>query len=258
LWIMCAGLGVFQDVTMRSIAEQVVLPDAGGTTYVDCELVNQKLTALPPPSAVYHVYCSDANPGAVELLTELANERNLKLTVSQERGCSSHRPSLPDDSCQWLHKMLGKMATEEDNMLIATAQLTNLSACDHMLLYLTAQTWTRGAESDTLANEVRETINLGVHLLLAHESKSSRRYDPDPHDGCCTDQACACIAPLQYQVRVDRRIGTRVSSTASSLALRVRPPLMCCNVASIHRLLWLSRAARGAIQAWCCWPSPLA
>jgi hypothetical protein len=65
-------------------------------------------------------------------------------------------------------------------MLAATAQLTNLSECDHMLLYLNSQTWTRGLESDTLANEVTEAMDLGVHLLLAHESASSRRSDPDP------------------------------------------------------------------------------
>ena len=43
-----AGIGIFQDVTMRLIAERL-LEDAAGTTYVDGELISHKLKALPPP-----------------------------------------------------------------------------------------------------------------------------------------------------------------------------------------------------------------
>jgi hypothetical protein len=113
-WMVCAGLGVFQDVTMRIIAERIVLPDACGTTYVDRELVNQHLKALPPPSAAnaYHVYYSEVNPGAVELLIELANERSIKLMFSQGQAPttsrSSRHPSVTDASRQWLPKMRGK------------------------------------------------------------------------------------------------------------------------------------------------------
>ena len=68
--------------------------------------------------------------------------------------------------------MLGKVTPQVDSTLRATAQLTDLAQCDHMLLYLTAQTWTRGAESDILAEEVMKAMDLHVHLLLAHESAS--------------------------------------------------------------------------------------
>jgi hypothetical protein len=182
--MVCAGLGVFQDVTMRLIAERVVVPDAGGTTYVDRELGNQKLKTLPPPSAAYHVYCSEANPGAVELITELASERNLKLVLSQTRAPhrSSRRPSLTDESRQWVNKMLRRVTPDKDSALEATAKLSDLAKCDHMLLYLNAQTWTRGAASDVLANEVSLAMDGGVHLLLAHESTSSR-LSPRPTTG---------------------------------------------------------------------------
>jgi hypothetical protein len=113
--------------------------------------------------------------GAVELMTELANGRSLKMVFSKERA--SRRPSLTGGSRHWLR---AKATPAMDSMLTATGQLTELSECDHMLLYLNAQTWTRGAESDTLANEVREAMDLGVYLLLAHESASSRLSDPDP------------------------------------------------------------------------------
>ena len=38
-----------------------------------------------------------------------------------------------------------------------------------MLLYLTSETWTRGIESPLLAAEVLKAMDLGVHILLAHE-----------------------------------------------------------------------------------------
>ena len=62
---------------MRLIAERL-LPNAAGTTYVDKELVSKPLTPLPPPKASYHVYCSAANnPGAAELMQEVAAARGM-------------------------------------------------------------------------------------------------------------------------------------------------------------------------------------
>jgi hypothetical protein len=173
---MCAGLGVFQDVTMRLIADRIVVQGACGTTYVDRELLSLTLNALPPPSSTYHIYCSEANPGAVELVTEVATERNLKLALSERASRRSSRSaSLTGESRQWLRKVLRNVMPEMGSTLAATATLTDLAECDRMLLYLNAQTWTRGAESDALAHEVAKAIDLDVHLLLAHESASSRR-----------------------------------------------------------------------------------
>jgi hypothetical protein len=42
-----------------------------------------------------------------------------------------------------------------------------------MLLYLTVKTWTHGAESDALGDELSEAMDLGVHILLAHEMPGS-------------------------------------------------------------------------------------
>ena len=61
-------IGLFQDVTMRLIAERL-LPDASDKMYVDGELISQKLRPLMPPShgRTHHVYCSPHNPGALGL-----------------------------------------------------------------------------------------------------------------------------------------------------------------------------------------------
>ena len=45
------------------------------------------------------------------------------------------------------------------------------AVCAHCVWYryLTSQTWTRGAESAALAAEITQAMDLGVHVLLAHE-----------------------------------------------------------------------------------------
>jgi hypothetical protein len=72
-------IGHFQDVTMRLIAERL-LPDASGRTYVDRELVSQTPEPLQRPLSVYH-NCSDVNPGAAELLEEVAKMRGFTLSM---------------------------------------------------------------------------------------------------------------------------------------------------------------------------------
>ena len=64
-------IGHFQDVTMRLIAERL-LPDAAGATYVDKEIVSQRLKPLHAPERAFHIYCSALNPGAVELISEVS------------------------------------------------------------------------------------------------------------------------------------------------------------------------------------------
>jgi hypothetical protein len=81
-----------------------------------------------------------------------------------------------------------------DSILAATAKRADLAECDHMLLYLNALTWTRGAESDILADEVAQAMDLGVHLLLAHESENSHRSHRDIRNAALTNSACI-VAP---------------------------------------------------------------
>ena len=55
---------------------------------------------------------------------------------------------------------------------LLTASFEELEVCEHMLLYLTDATWTRGSESAAFAHEVCEAMRMGVHLLLCHEFPS--------------------------------------------------------------------------------------
>ena len=141
-------IGHFQDVTMRLIANAILWPssEVSSSTYVDCELLSQQPVPLAPPRASYHVYASTINPRAAALVQEVANDRE----------CLMHEGKAIDKKAK--------------DVLYFTTDKADLCSCDHMLLYLTAETWTRGdAVSDALAAELIMAMELGVHVLLAHE-----------------------------------------------------------------------------------------
>lgn len=140
---------------MRLIAERLLDSDAG-TTYVDGELICHKLKMLPPPKDkhTYHVCCSDRNPGALALMEELAEKRSLQLRVAQEGS---------------LEPPVRTVCEPQEEVLFVTTNVNHLEECDHLLLFLTSQTWTRGDASEALADEIRRAMDLNVHVLLTHE-----------------------------------------------------------------------------------------
>ena len=105
---------------------------AGEATYVEGDITMHELF-LPPllPGKKYHIFCSEHNPGGMELLQELQNEKKLRLQITQ------------DDEC--------------------------LTQCNQMVVYLTQRTWSDGASSDALATQVEKAMRLRIPLLLAHE-----------------------------------------------------------------------------------------
>jgi hypothetical protein len=149
-------LSVFQDVTLRLIAARVLQHSrvAPGGTYVQGELSNKKLQPLRSPAHEngYHVYCSPHNAGALELVQEMA-------------AVLSMNP-------------------------LATESIDNIAMCDHMLVYLTALTWTSGNASAAFAKEVEHTMNAGVHILLAHEMSGCRGQEA--RHGCEFIQFFTC------------------------------------------------------------------
>jgi len=159
-------IGHFQDVTMRLIAERL-LPNASGATYVDRELVSRTILPLGPPRAEKHVYCSARNPGALELMLEVARARGLAahLASSDDGGGLEHIP----------------------NDLMITTDRSSLEVCDHMLLLLRRDTWTSGAVSAELGAEVLAAMEAGVHLLLAHEMPGLSCKDNEERKSCSFD-----------------------------------------------------------------------
>jgi len=162
-------IGHFQDVTMRLIAERLLPSNAIHATYVDNEITRRPSKPLPPPRASFHVYCSAFNLGALALMKEVAHELGLLL---REGETSQDLPSAPPAG-----------------VLCVTSDKGDLPLCDHMLLYLTSQTWTTG-ESPQLASEVEEARTLGVHVLLTHEMRGVGGQDQ--RDGCDFGVFFAC------------------------------------------------------------------
>jgi len=64
---------------------------------------------------------------------------------------------------------LAAHSAKTTDALHVTAEAAKLSECDHMLLYLTSQTWTRGEASAALGRELMKAMDLGVNVLLVHE-----------------------------------------------------------------------------------------
>jgi hypothetical protein len=176
VWCPSAGLGIFQDVTMRLIAERL-LYDAAGTTYVDGELISRKLRALPPPQMKhkYHVCCSERNPGALGLVTELSEQRGIPMQLESPVAPLVEGLVQPIASLvQPRTRTRSRRRRAHAETLCVTTNVDRLAECDHLLLYLTSLTWTRGEASEALAGEVMRAMDLGVHVLLTHESESPR------------------------------------------------------------------------------------
>ena len=98
------------------------------------EIVHDKILLAPlHDGRAFHVYCSPQNLGSEAVGLELA---------AVLKG------------------------------LRVTNAFSDLKQSEHMLLYLTKATWTRGAASAAFAHEVCEALRAGVHLLLCHEFPS--------------------------------------------------------------------------------------
>jgi hypothetical protein len=131
---------------MRLIAERL-LSDAAGRTYVDREIVNKRCRPLPAPNTSFHLYCSELNPGAAEICKEVGCESGFAVHLESEANLNS----------------------STSNALHVTTEAANLPKVDHMLLYLTGQTWTRGEASAKLGDELMKAMDLEVSILLVHE-----------------------------------------------------------------------------------------
>ena len=125
-------LSSMQDCTLRLIAQRLLSTEAGGIfVYGELTRQRQRLPAPAPPCS-HHLFCSVHNAGAAALVEEVATAR--KLTAVR-----------------------------------ITDSVDQLPGCEAMLLYLTAATWTSGAASVVLAEEVQMAMRGGLRLLLAHE-----------------------------------------------------------------------------------------
>lgn len=83
-------LSVFQDVTMRCIA-QWILPAGSGPVYVHGEL-SQERPEIEVPRAKFHLYCSSQNAGALSFVKELARDRRWRFDFKKAHSRTSSSP----------------------------------------------------------------------------------------------------------------------------------------------------------------------
>ena len=146
---------------MRCIAERL-LPKGHGRTSLQREIVSEKVLCQPA-SKSYHIYCSDKNPGALELLEEFAINQGLTLKFASSSKISLRRSRSSQRMRQHSNR------NEHSTILHVTRDVEKIGECDFMLVYLTSQTWTRGNESSMFGDEVGWAMDADVSLLLAHE-----------------------------------------------------------------------------------------
>jgi hypothetical protein len=149
--------------------------------YTDCERSRRAIPVAPPRvGRAFHVYCSNYNKGAAALMEELMLTRKLRRACMQPRPipCSAQRPL---SAVRGTVRTAGKL---EPGQLKATSQRDQLEESEHMLLYLTKDTWTQAGASAEFAKEVLAAMDAGAHLLVAHEF--TRRHPPSTASGHCS------------------------------------------------------------------------
>lgn len=152
--------------------------------YVQGELANNVPT-LPPPYSTFHVYCSPANPGAVEVMRELAQTLGVEVKVGVEEVSES-------GATQRRRSSLGERRRSSP-MLVSTSlgQVRN-RMCDRMCVYLDARTWTR-------------LNDMGTSSASNNSDQYARRKAPSPH--------IVCSLALNGRVRTLMLTGSNSRST---------------------------------------------
>ena len=128
------------------------------------------------------MFCiKDNNPGAFNLIEELANDRRWTLRDGEAKSDRSGKHSRRARSR--LSLLLGKDSQAEKKVdeFLVTSREEDLTECDHILLYLNNDTWTRSPDdpeaSAALAKVLMRAMVAGVHVLLAHEKPDAFQED---------------------------------------------------------------------------------
>ena len=128
-------IGHFQDVCLRLIASWLLSVTLQGpvATFLQGELSQQRIAppVAPGDGCQYHLFVSEHNAGARQLVGEVESARGLTLTT--------------------------------------TSDLEQIDLCAGMLVYLTARTWTSGATSDEFGRQVGQAMARNIKLVLVHE-----------------------------------------------------------------------------------------
>ena len=202
-------LADFQDVSMRLIAERLLLHCAAAKrarkSNQERKSADDLVQRLRGSSVVEERMSSSAKePATKEPATkEPAHARTERTYYMQgeivqqlkrspvklraREDCEFHvfcSPSSPGNAVQ--------MVQELTDMFLPTLTWTDdparLADCEHMLVVLTDDMWTRGVASSAFAHELCDAMRTGVHRLLVHEVPGARLGDNEGRHACTFDQ----------------------------------------------------------------------
>ena len=143
-------LGVFQDVSMRLVAERMLPQDHGEVSVMNEVAQEMGKFSIPTPrnGRRYHLYISPFNLGGAAFVDEVNKRLSSNIRYTTDVG--------------------------------------ELHVAERMLCYLTSQTWRGGDRSDRFADEVRMAMMVDGHtnasaaalpILLAHEMPGAGGQD---------------------------------------------------------------------------------
>jgi hypothetical protein len=206
-------IGVFQDVSVRLIAERLLPSRLHGTTYLRYELARHDLS-VPPPSdgKRFHVCCSPHNAGAYECMREL----------SQGLGGGS------SDLC-----------------LRLTNEMDDLEDSERMLIYLNSKTFTQ--TRDELTKDVERAMDAGIRLLVVHEAPA---MDPPMARGSLKFQHVLEATPERLLTREPSVYHMIAISLKAGEWRRVGQAMLAQEIAEGISHQEIGR--RFAFSGWCC------
>ena len=192
--IIWSPLADFQDVSLRMIAERITgnahvyNSPYKQVAYVQGE-IERRFKELADQNevrrkAMARSWWPFSRASAKEIRRSANASRRSKgvVEISFDLYISRHSPRALDTA-----KEVNELLSKNELPLIRwTDDLKKLEECEHMLVHLDGETWTRGSESDAFAHEVREAMRKGVHRLLAHEVPGAR-LDDEWRRGCSFD-----------------------------------------------------------------------
>ena len=134
---MCNLTGAVGLTSHAAPLSELPIGEPDGLTYVPAEVTNRPMSTLRPvqPPFQFHLYASKRNNVSEELLMELESTLSIKLEY--------------------------------------TMDLNELEQCEQMLVVLHSNTWAGGRQSEYFSWEVARAVQMGVPLLLAHETPGS-------------------------------------------------------------------------------------
>ena len=157
-------IGVFQDISMRVVAERVL--GLSGSTYLEGEVRLSAITVPPVRRVTSRRLVLNGSGYDTTRPTEESSQRN--------KAFAHVYCSLFNAGAEQLIRQVNAILTTK---LTVTSKEEQLARCERMLLLLDERTFTSPSSADLLA-EIQRAFDLGVPLVLAHEMPSV-----DPEDG---------------------------------------------------------------------------